>query len=98
MLGFLVGGDGRKPDPPKTEQLRQWPEYVSCADITSLLCFAQYLREFLGPDFLVKSKLLRQYSKKGIDFRLHAKDETAHQSRQWLTAAIVDDCVLVAPC
>ena len=48
LLGFICSKEGRKADPKKVQQLRDWPEYKSPADILSHLAFCKYLREFLG--------------------------------------------------
>ena len=42
LLGFICAKEGRKTDPKKTEQVRAWPAYTSCADIHSHYAFCNY--------------------------------------------------------
>ena len=63
-----TGVDGRKADPSKIEQLRNWPEHQFADDIVSYVQLAQYLREFFGPAFPEKRRPPRRYDKKGVDF------------------------------
>ena len=97
MLGFTIGKGCRIPDPKKTEQLRNWPPYESCADIVSHLYFASYLREFLGPDFVELTEPLHRYRKKDADFSQYKTDKAAHESRKWLISQTLDKAVLVQP-
>ena len=64
LIGFICGADGRRPDPKKIEQLRNWPEYNSCEAIHSHYAFCNYLQEFYGPEFVQKTKPVTQYMKR----------------------------------
>ena len=97
LLGFLCSAEGRKADPRKIEQLKAWPEYTSVADINSHLAFANYLREYLGPDYSERAKPLRAYQKKGANFADFAEDKVAQEARLWLKSIILENCVLVLP-
>ena len=97
LLGFLCSAEGRKADPRKIEQLKAWPEYTSVADINSHLAFANYLREYLGPDYSERVKPLRAYQKKGANFADFAEDKVAQEARLWLKSIILENCVLVLP-
>ena len=97
LLGFMVSKEGRRADPKKTKQLREWPAYTSNADIVSHLAFANYLREFLGPEFSAKVKPLRHYAKKEFVFQDYANDKAAQAARKWLIDLILDKCVIVNP-
>ena len=97
LLGFMVSKEGRRADPKKTKQLREWPAYTSNADIVSHLAFANYLREFLGPEFSARVKPLRHYAKKEAVFQDYANDKPAQAARKWLIDLIIDKCVIVNP-
>ena len=97
LLGFVVGDFGRKVDPEKTAQLQAWPPYEKCADIVSHVAFCQYLREFYGPEFPIRTKCLRKYSKKGADFAQYAEDVEAQGARDWLTTKTINEVVLSSP-
>ena len=56
--GCILSGEGRRPQPQKVEQLKNWPEPVDQAAVNSFLCFVNYLREYLPPDWVKDEKLL----------------------------------------
>ena len=97
LIGFMCSKSGRRADPKKIAQLRNWPEYQSSADINSHLAFANYLQEFLGPDYNDRPQELRKYLKKGADFSRYAEDVAAKEARVWLVNAVLEHCVLVVP-
>ena len=97
LLGFICSEEGRKCDPKKTEQLRNWPSYKTCACISSHLAFCNYLREFFGPDYSAKTKPLREYLKKGADFGAYSTDIPAQEARKWLDEQLIEAVVLVKP-
>ena len=68
LLGFLVGDCGRRAHPDNTSQLRNWPDYKSCGDVVSHLAFANYLREFYGPEFLFGNKAFTAVCEEGTLF------------------------------
>ena len=97
LLGNVVGRHGRRPDPKKVSQLKDWPSPKSCADIMSFLAFANYLRMYLGPRFVDKSMPLRKYTKKGSDFSMYAHDAEAQKAFQDIKGILVERAVLYAP-
>merc|ERR1712217_1019048 len=60
---------GRRPQPKKIEQLRNWPLPVDQAAVNSFLCFVNYLREYLPPDWVKHEQTLRPFRKKGCEFK-----------------------------
>ena len=44
LIGCICGKKGRRVAPKKVQQLRDWPAYTSCKDISSHLAFANYLQ------------------------------------------------------
>ena len=97
FLGFVISAKGRTADPKKVKQLREWPEYKSCADTHSHLAFANYLREYFGPDYSEETKPLRAYVKKGADVGQFAADIPGQQARKWLIEQTIDKVILVHP-
>ena len=95
LPGFICSVEGRRPDPVKVEQLSKWAEYKSEKDIASDLAFANFLHEFLGPDFSDRTKPLRLYLKKGAEFKNFAQDKATQTARRWLIDQVLDHCVLV---
>ena len=61
------------------------------------MAFANYLREFLGPEFSARVKPLRHYAKKEAVFQDYANDKPAQAARKWLIDLIIDKCVIVNP-
>ena len=47
FLGFIVGTNGIKIDPSKTESVRQWPQPKTVRDIQSFLGLTNYNRKFI---------------------------------------------------
>ena len=45
LWGFVCDEFGRKADPPKIEQVKNWTEPKTKEELVSFLCFANYLRE-----------------------------------------------------
>ena len=97
LLGNIVGRHGRRPDPKKVSQLKEWPAPKSCADIMSFLAFANYLRMYLGPRFVDKSLPLRKYTRKGSDFQMYEHGVAAQKAFQEIRNTLVDRAVLYAP-
>ena len=49
--------------------MKNWPVPVDQAAVNSFLCFVNYLREYLPPDWVKDEQTLRPFRKKGCDFR-----------------------------
>jgi hypothetical protein len=60
--------DGRRPQPKRIEQLKNWPEPVDQSAVNSFLCFVNYLREYLPSDWVKHEQVLRPFRKKGCEF------------------------------
>ena len=52
IWGCVCGGYGRKPTPKKVNQLKEWPEPETAADVNSFIAFVNYLREFMDPEWV----------------------------------------------
>ena len=46
-LGFIVNGEGTRPDPDKLKAIRKWPVPCNVHDVRSFLGFANYHRRFI---------------------------------------------------
>ena len=97
LIGFICSAKGRRADPKKCKQLREWPDYKSPSDIESHLAFCNYLREILGPDYPEMIKPLRAYLRKGADWSLYADDTAAQNARKWLVSMVLEPCILHTP-
>ena len=67
--GCIVDALGRRPQLKKVEQLLNWPEPVDQAAVNSFLCFVNYLREYLPPNWVAHEQVLKPFRKKGCDFK-----------------------------
>jgi len=47
-LGFLISGEGIRPDPEKTEALRSWPVPTTVKEVKAFVGFAGYYRRFVS--------------------------------------------------
>ena len=47
VLGHLLSGDSKQPDPAKLQTLARWPQPKTGSDIESFLGFTNYLRDFV---------------------------------------------------
>ena len=47
--GCILDGDGRRPQPKKIEQLKNWPEPVDQSAVNSFPCFVNDLRDICPP-------------------------------------------------
>lgn len=47
-LGFLISGDGVRPDPDKIESLASWPEPTTVKEVKSFLGFCGFYRRWVG--------------------------------------------------
>ena len=57
-LGFVVNGDGVKPDPTKLDAIRKWAVPCSVHDVRSFLGFANYHRRFVKNYAVIAEPLL----------------------------------------
>jgi len=57
-LGFIVSGQGVKPDPAKLSSIREWPVPCTVTDVRSFLGFANYHRRFVKDYAVVAEPLL----------------------------------------
>ena len=77
--GCILDGEGRRPQPKKIEQLTNWPEPVDQAAVNSFLCFVNYLKEYLPPDWVKYEQILRPFRRKGCDFEKLWKGDTQYR-------------------
>ena len=57
-LGFVVNGDGVKPDPSKLDAIRKWAVPCNVHDVRSFLGFANYHRRFVKDYAVIAEPLL----------------------------------------
>ena len=67
-LGFIVNGQGTRPDPEKLKALRQWPIPCTVTDVRSFLGFANYHRRFIK-DYAKKAEGLLQLTRGQQNFQ-----------------------------
>ena len=67
--GCICDKTGRRPEPKKVEQLSAWPEPDSNDGVVSFLCFVNYLREHVNPEWIFWEKVLSPFRKKGTNFK-----------------------------
>ena len=67
--GYILDGQGRRLDPKKVDQLKQWPVPEDQASLNSFLCFVSYLRSHMRPEWVEWELVLRPFRRKGVDFR-----------------------------
>jgi hypothetical protein len=67
FLGFIVSGDGRRPDESKVEAVASWPRPKNVAQLRSLLGLAAYNRRFV-PQFSHLAKPLYDLTRAGVRF------------------------------
>ena len=48
--------------------MKEWNEPKSKEELTSFLCFANYLREYFEPQYLKHMETLKPFRKKGCDW------------------------------
>ena len=75
-LGFVVSGEGIRPDPSKVESVRNWPRPCNVADVRSFLGFASYHRRFIK-GFAEIARPLNELTVKTADFVWGPRQEQA---------------------
>ena len=55
-LGFIVTGEGLKPDPEKLKKVTEWPRPCTAKDVRSFLGFASYHRRFIKISLLKRAR------------------------------------------
>ena len=66
--GCICDERGRRPMPKKCDQLENWPIPTSTEAVNSFLCFVNYLREHMCPDWVDWERVLRPFRKKNAEF------------------------------
>jgi hypothetical protein len=66
--GCICDGEGRRAQPKKVKQLSEWPLPQSAEAVNSFLCFVNYLREYMAPEWIKWEQVLRPFRKKGVEF------------------------------
>ena len=75
--------------------MRNWPEPVDQAAVNSFLCFVNYLREYLPPDWVKHEQTLRPFRKKGCDFKkLWGSDPKFLTAFRAIRTMMVDSAVI----
>ena len=92
--GCVLDGQGRRVQPRKVEQLEKWPEPREASDVNSFLCFVNYLREYLPPEWVSWEQVLKPFRKKGCDFRIWAADPCYREAFLKIRGALCRDVVL----
>jgi len=93
--GCVVDGEGRRPQLKKVEQLRNWPEPVDQAALVSFLCFVNYLREYLPPDWVKCEQALKPLRKKDCDFkRMWNQDASFKKAFEDIRGMLMDNVVV----
>ena len=93
--GVICDGVGRRPEPKKVRQLEEWPEPKDAPALSSFLCFVNYLREHLAPDWIKHEETLRPFRKKGVDFpTLWNSSPKYREAFRAIREAVAKDAVL----
>ena len=74
LWGIVCGEFGKKAMPAKVEQLEKWPVPKSSQALNSFLCFVNYLREYMDPQWIKHEQTLAPFRKKDSDFSKFEKD------------------------
>ena len=89
-LGFIISGDGIKPDPAKTSAVSNWPRPCNVTDVRAFLGFASYHRRFIK-NFSAIADPLTRLSKKGVKFVWTSEQEIAFETlkRELISAPMI---------
>ena len=68
LWGCICGEHGRRAQPRKIQQLTEWPVPTSAAAVNSFLCFVNYLRDYMDPEWIKSEMVLRPFRKKDVRF------------------------------
>jgi len=74
LWGCVCGKFGPRAMEKKIEQLENWPVPTSDQALSSFLCFVNYLREYMDPEWIKHEATLSPFRKKGTDFGTFQKD------------------------
>ena len=77
------------------KQLEEWPEPTDAAALNSFLCFVNYLREYMSPDWIEAELVLRPFRKKGCDFRQWHREPKYREAFFKVRSALCRDVVLL---
>jgi len=89
FLGHVISRQGIRPDPSKTEKVRNYPHPVDTTGVRRFLGLASYYRRFI-PGFATVAAPLHALTKKNVTFQWSAECEEAFvQLKELLTSAPV---------
>jgi len=89
FLGHVISRQGIRPDPSKTEKVRNYPHPVDTTGVRCFLGLASYYRRFI-PGFATVAAPLHALTKKNVTFQWSAECEEAFvQLKELLTSAPV---------
>jgi transposase InsO family protein len=96
FLGHIVGKEGIKVDPAKTQVVRDWPTPTSVKDVRSFLGLANYFRKFVqGYSTLVEP--LTRLTRKELVWNNQTWDSKCEQAFQGVKSALTNAPVLIMP-
>jgi hypothetical protein len=78
FLGHIVGREGVRTDPDKTEAVRNWATPRSLTDVRSFLGLCSYYRKFV-PNFADVAAPMYDLNQKGVPFHWNKEQEAAFQ-------------------
>ena len=66
IWGCICGEFGKRAMPSKIDQLEKWPVPKGGQALNSFLCFVNYLREYMNPEWVKKRSHLVTFPKEGL--------------------------------
>jgi hypothetical protein len=93
--GCVCDAEGRRVQPRKVEQLAQWPEPRSAEAVNSFLCFVNYLREYMDPQWIEWELVLRPFRKKNADFSVWHSDPKYREAFLKIRQGLTEKAILV---
>jgi hypothetical protein len=95
-VGHIVGREGIKVDPAKTQVVNDWPTPASVKDVRSFLGLANYFRKFVqGYSTLVEP--LTRLTRKELVWNNQTWDSACEQAFQGVKTALTNAPVLIMP-
>ena len=96
FLGHVVGTEGIKVDPDKTQVVRDWPTPRNVKEVQSFLGLANYFRKFVqGYSTLVDP--LTKLTRKALVWNNQTWDEACEQAFRGVKTALTNAPVLIMP-